>query len=370
MISDPNLGKILGIRVRLHYTWIIAFGLIAGIVVTQFPEAYPLWKRAVLGVTASLLFFISIGTREIVLDFTAVRKGIPVKNVTLFVFGGISRVAGENTSQALELLLAVTGLLSTLLIAGVFYIIYIILVSAGSILVAGLIQWVAYVIFLLFLFHLIPGFPLDGGRVLRTGLWKATGDYDRATRIASWTGLAIGLLAIIGGIVTIVIGHQWFFGLLLLLMGWVLQSAASQSYRQAQLHEALQGVIVKDIMAKECPLITQELSIRQLVRDYVLVTGQRYFIVVDGEKLKGIVTIRNIKSIPRERWDSACAGGIMTPVGELRTARRRQSAVSVLDQMDELEVDRMPVLDRNKVVGVVSRDSLFRLVRTRAKLGV
>jgi len=339
-------------------------------VVTQFPEAYPLWQRIVLGIAASLLFLLAVSIREIVLSFLALSRGISVKRVTLFVFGGASRITRGDTLPVLELLLAAAGLLSNLIIAGIFYAVHSVLVNTGNVIIDGLILWLAFMYFMLALFHFIPGFPLDGGRLLRTLLWKATGDYDRATGIACWTGQGIGLLLIAGGILLLILAHQWFNGLVLIFVGWVLHIAAAQSRRQTVLRKALQDIMARDIMAKECPLTSQQLTLGQLVRDCVLVTGQRYFVVADGGKLQGMVTMRNIKRVPKGRWDSTRIGEIMTPASELKTAHAEQSAGNLLEQMEELEIDQMPVLEQDTVIGVVTRDSLIRLDKTRGELGM
>jgi Zn-dependent protease len=368
MRGVPNLGRIFGLRLRFHRSWYLAFVLIIAIMVTQFPEAYLLWQRIVVGIAAGFLFFVAVSVREIVLSFLALSRGIPAKRVTLFPFGGASQVAKEDTLPVLELLLAAAGLLCNLIIAGIFYGVHSILVNTGSVLIDGLVLWLAFLYFMLALFHFIPVFPLDGGRLLRTLLWKVTGDYERATRIASWAGQGIGLLFIAGGILLLILSHQWFNGLVLVFIGWVLQIAATQSRGQTVLRKALQGITARDVMARECPIISQQLSLGQLVRDCVLVTGQRYFVVADGVKLQGIVTMRNIKPIPKERWDSTPIGEIMTPASKLKTAQAEQPAASLLGEMDELQIDYMPVLEQDKVIGIVVRDSLMRLVKTRAEL--
>ncbi|MCK4368568.1 MAG: site-2 protease family protein [Dehalococcoidales bacterium] len=367
MRGFPNLGRIFGVSIRLHYTWALAFALITAIMVTQFPEAYPLWQRVSFGIATSLLFFISVSIREFIISLTALSRGIPVKSITLFVFGGVSHTSKEATSPALELLVAATGLLTSLVIAGVFYGIYALLANTGSIVIAGLIQWLAFIYFFLFLFHFIPGFPLGGGRILRALLWKVTGDYEWATRIASWTGWGIGLLCIAGGILLLIFGRQWFNGLVLAGVGLVLQTAATQSRRQAALREALKKIKAQDIMAKEYSPITPQSTISQLIHDYILVTGQHYFVVADGDKLQGAVTMRDIKRVPKRRRGSHI-GKIMIPASELKTAHPQQPAASLLDQMDELGIDHMPVLEEDKVIGIVSRDSLIRLAQTRAEL--
>lgn len=367
MRGFPNLGRIFGVSIRLHYTWALALALITAIMVTQFPEAYLLWQRISLGIATSLLFFISVSIREFIISLTALSRGIPMKRITLFVFGGVSQISKESTRPILELLVAAAGLLSTLIIAGVLYAIYALLVNAGSIVIAGLIQWLAFMYFMLFLFHFIPGFPLDGGRILRAMLWKATDDYERATRIASWSGWVIGLLFIAGGILLMIAERQWFNGLVLVGMGWVLQTAAGQSRRQAVLRESLQKIKAQDMMTREYSLASQQLTISQLIRDYILVSGQRYFAVVDDGKLQGIVTMSDIKRVPKKRRGSHI-GKIMTPANELKTAHPQQSAASLLGQMDELGISHMPVLEDDKVIGIVARDSLIRLAQARAEL--
>jgi len=369
MRSAPSLGQIFKVRMRLHYTWFVGFVLIIAIVMTQFPPTYPIWQRIIFGIAASLAIFIAVLIREFALRFLAGSRGIPVKRVTLFVFGGVPQITEEVTLPILERLMSVAGLLSNLVIAGIFYAVYAGFINTGNVAIIGLMQWLTYIYFLLALFHFIPGFPLDGGRLLRSFLWTATGSYDWATRIASWTGWGIGLAFIAGGIISLIITHQWFVGLLV-FAGWVLQSEATQIRRQTALREALKGITARDIICKECPLISQQISIDQLVRDYILVTAQRYFVVADGVKLQGIVTMRNIRPVPRGRWKSTYIGEIMTPLTELKTADSKQSAASLLDQMDDLEIDLMPVLEADEVIGIVTRDSITRLVEIQAELGI
>ena len=368
MRGFPKLGRIFGISIRLHYTWAFAIALITAIMVTQFAEDYTLWQRISLGIATSLLFFIFLSIREFIISLIAIRRGIPVKRITLFVFGGVAQISKESTRPILELLVAATGLLSTLIIAGVLYLIYGILVNAGNMTIAGLTQWLAYIYFMLFLFHFIPGFPLDGGRILRALLWKATGNYERATLIASWSGWFIGLLCIAGGILLLIAERQWLNGPVLVGIGWVLQTAAARSRRQAALLEALKKIWAQDIMTQEPPIISPQFTISQLIHDYILVTGQRYYIVTDGGKWQGIVTMRDIKRVSKKRRGSHI-GKIMTPASEIKTAYPQQSAASLLDQMDELGIDHMPVLEEDKVIGIVSRDSLIRLAQARAELG-
>jgi Zn-dependent protease/CBS domain-containing protein len=365
----PRMERIFGVRIRLHYTWVLAFALITAMMVTQFPEALPLWQRIILGLITSLLFLIAVIIRSFIISVVAINRGISVRQVNLFVFGGGAEISQETTRPVLEVLIAATGLLTSLLLCGVFYGIYAILFNVGNEAVYVLMQWLSYIFFMLFLFHLIPAFPLDTGMMLRALLWRTSGDYDRSTRITSLIGMAIGWLGIAGGILLLITKLQWFNGLTLIGVGWVLQAAAGRSRRRATLRQALQPVKTEAIMSRESPTSSIRSTASQLISDHILTTGQRYCLVVDGKKLEGVVTIENIKRLPKRHRDYQL-GKIMTPVSKLRLAHPQQSASSVLGLMDERGVDYMPVLENDRIVGIISRESLEHLAQTRNELGV
>lgn len=241
MKNTLNLGQLFRMRIRLHYTWFMAIILITAAVVTQFTEAYPLWQRIILGVGASLLYFMAITLRELILSLIAANKGIPARTITLFISGGVPQLPKEASSPAIELLLAIAGLSTNLLIAGLFYVVYLILVYTDSILVDVLVQWLAFIYLNLALLHFIPAFPLDGGRILRALLWKTTGNYERVTRITCWIGWGAGLSLTIIGIVITITTQQWFVGILLAFPGLVLQNAATHSRRQVGQHDPPAG---------------------------------------------------------------------------------------------------------------------------------
>jgi Zn-dependent protease/predicted transcriptional regulator len=369
MLRVPDLGQFLRIRIKLHVGWAIAFFLIAAVVVTQFPEAYLIWQRVVLGIAAVLLFFAALGVREVILNFLALSRGIPEKRVTLFIFGGVPQIAEEETLPVIELLLAMAGLLCNLIITGILYGIYSMLVNSGSTMLAALILWSAFLYLMLSLFHLIPVFPLDGGRLVRALLWKLTGSYNRATNITTWAGQGVGLLFIAGGIVLIVLTYQWFNGLVLILVGWVLHTAALQSRRPMVVRRALRGIKARDVIARDYPIISRQLSLGQLVNDYVQASGQRCFVVARRSKLRGVVTVPDIKKVSKKRRRSTNIDKIMTPANEIRTAQAEQPAARLLEQMNEWQIDYMPVLEKDKVIGIVIRDDLMRLVKTRLEVG-
>ena len=230
--STPNLSRLLGVRARLHYTWLPALILIIAAVITQFSTSYPLWERVILGAIASGFYLVAIFIRELTVTFVATHRGVRVRRVILFIFGGVHVIDKESTHISLELLLAIAGILANLIIAGIFYAFYYGLEYTGNVIIEVLVQWLGFIFFMLAIFHFVPAFPLDGGRVLRALLWKTTHDYRRSTIIASWIGWGIGMIMTIGGIIVVAFTQQWFVGILLAFPGLVLQNAATHSRKQ------------------------------------------------------------------------------------------------------------------------------------------
>ena len=179
---------------------------------------------------------------------------------------------------------------------------------------AGVAQWLAYIYFLLFLLHFIPAFPLDGGQILRMILWRSTGDYYKATHIASLIGWATGLFLIFAGVLVFIVTQQWIISLVIVSIGWIIEIAAGYTRREIKTYMVLQNIKAEDIMTREYPVMPQQVNIGQLVREHILKKGWHYIMVVDGTKLKGILTIKQIKSVPWKRWNNTIIGDIMTPM--------------------------------------------------------
>jgi len=371
MKSSFKLGEIFGIPVRLHYTWFFIFVLITAQLVAYLPtpEPYIFWQRMVLGIVASLLLFISIIAHELAHSLVAVKNDIPVKDITLFVFGGVSQLTKEASRPTTEILIAIIGPLASILIAGIFQGIHLLLIEANELL-ATIAQWLAFINALMAMFNLIPGFPLDGGRVFRAITWLSTGNYMQATRIATLSGRMIGYVFIAGGIIFMFITHEWISGLWLAFIGWFLETAAITSYRQALLHDALQNSTVRDIMTEDYPVASRELSLEHLVQDYILPTRRQCFMVATEGNLEGIITLHNIKKVSSERWNSTSVGDVMVPSDKLKIAYPDQDASSLLDQMEDSNISEVPVVEGKKLIGMVARDSLTRLLRIRAELGM
>jgi len=232
MKSSIKIGRFLRTHLRIHYTWILAFVFISWAVSTQFSTENPLFLRIAFGVTASILFFFAILLREIILLLLAVYKGVVVETVTVFAFGGLLHVDRETTTPSRELLLAIAGMLCNLVITIIFYFTNLLLDNTEQIVIDVILKWLAFLYFTLSLFHLMPAFPLEGGRILHAMLCKAINNVQRATRIAGWTSRVIGLLIMAGGILILVYTVERFTGVFLIGIGLILQNAATHSLRQ------------------------------------------------------------------------------------------------------------------------------------------
>lgn len=369
-----NLGKIFGIRFRLHYSWFIIFILITFSLSWQyFPLVYPGWNKLlywIVGIFTSLLFFASVVAHELAHSLVGRANGIPVKSITLFIFGGIAHMTREAARHGAELKMAVAGPASSLAIGGLFFLLHL-LMRGISEPVMAMAFWLAQVNTILAIFNLVPGFPLDGGRVLRSLLWRFSGDYKRSTRIATRVGQGVGYLFILAGILIVFLfPQQWFSGLWLAFIGWFLSTMASASYRQAQWQRALQGVTVSEMMTSDCPAVPSNVIVNHLVQEYIFSRGHRCFLVVDEGELKGILTLQNIKSVAQPKWEVTQLKNIMTPVEKLKVAYPDQDALSVLEQMDENDINQMPVVSEGRIIGLIARDNVIGFLRTRAELGM
>lgn len=359
-----QLGNIFGIPFRVDYSWFVIFILVTTLLsLSYFPSSYPLWGEAeywIVGIATSLLFFASVVAHELAHSLVSMANGIPVKSITLFIFGGISRIGREAEQPGNELKMAAAGPLCSVALSGLFIGLW--WLSRGfSDHLAALALWLAMINGILAAFNMIPGFPLDGGRVLRSIVWMVTGSYMRATHIAIRAGLGVSFLFILGGV------FMMFFlvdgvvnGLWLVLIGWFLNSAAKRSYQQTRLLDTLKEFKAKDVMTRDYPTVPRHLTIKELVQGQLLLTRGSWFLVTDGERIEGLFTLRRIREVPKEDWDVTTIGQAMIPVAELKVAATSDDATSVLEQMSEDSVNVVAVVEDGRIIGVILRDDLIQ----------
>jgi Zn-dependent protease len=367
------IGKVFGISLKLHYSWFIVFALVTWtLTASYFPVNYPTWSlitSLVAGIMTSLLFFGSVLAHELMHSVVAQAAGIPVRSITLFIFGGVSEISKEPTQPKDELRIALAGPLASLVIGAIFWAIWFWLGGLSEFITA-IAFWLGLINIFLAGFNLIPGFPLDGGRVLRSILWWRSQNLRRATRTASNIGRGVGYLFIFGGIVLIFQG-LWFNGLWLAFIGWFLENAAVGSYRQLALQDKLQGHTASEVMTRDCLMVPPDITIERLVHEHILISGQRCFPVVTNSRLLGLVTIHNIKSVPRNLWNTKMVKEAMTPFDNLKWVRPDEDLSSVLQILTEEDVNQVLVVEDNRnIVGMVARDNLLSFVNVRGELGM
>ncbi|MFC1593061.1 site-2 protease family protein [Candidatus Omnitrophota bacterium] len=373
MGNSFNLGRVFGIQFRLHYTWFIIFVLITTSLSLQlFPGNYPGWGQLsywVIGIATSLLFFTSVVAHELAHSLVGKANGIPIKSITLFIFGGVAHMTKEATKASAELKMAAAGPACSLAIGGLCVLLW--LLTRNSIEpMAAMFQWLAYVNVALAVFNLIPGFPLDGGRVFRSLLWRFTANYRRSTRIATLVGRGVGYLFILSGILMMFILHDWLGGLWLAFIGWFLGNAASASYRQVQWRETLQQFNASQVMMYGCPVVPSNITVSHLVQGHVFNNGCYYLLVADEDEAKGVLALRDIKSVPQQDWGVTQVKEIMTTIDKLQVVSPEQNALSILEQMDESNINQMPVVSEGRVIGLIARDNLIRSLQLRSELGL
>ena len=372
MGNSFQIGKIAGISIRIDYTWFVVFALVAlSLGGRYFPQAYPGWPPMthwVMGIITALIFFSSVLAHELAHSLVSKARGVPVHSITLFIFGGVARISDEPKSPGSEFLMALAGPATSVGIGVIFGAIYLATKNSRTPLTA-LAALLSYINLVVAVFNLIPGFPLDGGRILRSIVWKITGNLRKATRIASGLGRIVAYLLILLGVLRALSGN-WFNGIWIAFIGWFLLNAASSSYRQLAVREMLQGVKVSAVMTSDCPRLPGGLTIQELVDEYILRTTHRCFPVVDNGNILGIITMHIVKEIPREQWAVMRVEEAMTPFGEMKTVRPDDDLYTVMRQMTEEGMDQLPVVEDGQLMGMISRDSLVGFINARSELGV
>ncbi|HTR45931.1 MAG TPA: site-2 protease family protein [Verrucomicrobiae bacterium] len=358
----------MGIPIYLHTSWFLIFLLITLSLRTQFTYMHPGWsprQHWALGIITSILFFASVLFHEMCHSFVALRYRIPVQSITLFVFGGVSHIEHEATNARQEFNIAIAGPLSSLFLAGCFWLVARFL--HGGEMVTAAAKWLALTNFVLGVFNLVPGFPLDGGRVLRGIAWGITGNFLRATQIASNAGRFFAYLLIAIGISGALEGN-WVGGLWMAFIGWFLLEAARESFAQVAIRGTLAGVHAQDIMAHDIPTVPRDMSVEEYVHE-VMRTGRRCHIVASGDQPVGLVTLRQASGVPRADWSSTSVQAIMVPMERVQTAAPEESAQRVLERMQTADINQMPVISGNAVVGMIGRDAILRVLQTRLQAG-
>jgi Zn-dependent protease len=369
MSGSFSIGRVAGIRIGIHYTWLLAFALIAwsltaGYFPTVLPDAGPL-IYGMTGIAGTLLLFASVLLHELSHSLVARQRGLQVDSITLFVFGGVSGLSNEPTRPRDEFLVAVVGPLTSLVVAGVCWLVGFVLVEGVGI-GGALLGYVGFANAVLGVFNLVPGFPLDGGRVLRAILWAMTGSLRQATRIASHIGQGIGYLLVLLGVLLLLDGDV-VSGLWLAFIGWFLSEAAQAMRQEHALREALSGIPVSTVMDTQPPIVGPKTSVEELVFDHAVQRGERAVLVVDRGHLLGLVTLADVKKVQRDTWSVTQLEEIMSRA-PLQTVTPDTDLTAVLESMMRHSIHQLPVVAGERVVGMVSRAEILGMLRVRDEL--
>ena len=386
MPSSVRLGRIAGIEVAAHWSLLIIFGLIAIVLGGGvFPRWHPDWSPLLVwsvALATAVLFFVSIAVHEMAHALVGRRYGVPVERITLFIFGGMAHTTGQPPSPKAELLMAAVGPLASLIIGAVATIAGVALATPGAgadpqqmIAAAGpiatLLLWLGPINILLAVFNMMPGFPLDGGRVLRAGLWWLTGDLTRATRWSSnagqvfgWVLVGVGLLMAFGVYIPF-LGTGFLGGLWLVLIGWFLSNAARASYQQVLIREALDNVPVAAVMRTRLATVTPGTTIERLVNEHFMNEDQRAYPVLLHDELVGLVCLDDVRQVRPETWSHMTVDDIMTPAPSLLTMSGSEPALEALMKLAEREINQIPVVENRRLVGMVRREDIMKWLSLR-----
>jgi len=369
-----KVGRLAGVDLAIHPSLLIIAAIVtfslAFQLTAQFPELPEVVHWSVAALTAAL-FFISVLAHELSHAVVAGRFGLKVEGITLFIFGGVTSIDEDTRSPRQEALVALAGPLTSLAIGGVLLGLTFPIAHPVA---RALLEWLGFINVMLGLFNLIPGFPMDGGRVLRAIIWRLRGDRLAATRAAAHVGRAFAYILIgIGVFLALQPGASVIGGLWLALIGWFLSNAADATLAQAGVERSLQGVRVRDAMEASPPSVSPNESVAELVNDRILRGTDRSFLVRhDDGGLAGLVTLGDVRRLTREQWVGARVTDIMTRYADLATIGPEVPLVDALRVLEQNEVGQLPVVedDARRPVGLVTRQGILRLLEARLKLGM
>jgi Zn-dependent protease/CBS domain-containing protein len=370
MKGSLRIARIAGIDIAIHYTWFLIFILITwSLAAGYFPLQYPGWESWVYWVTAAVaavLLFFSVLFHELAHSLMAKSRGLPVKSITLFLLGGISSLESEPEKPGLEFAIAIVGPLSSVLLAFMFKAVdFLGYAPAGP--VKAVVDYMFTLNVLLAAFNVLPGFPLDGGRVLRAIIWGATNDLKKATNIATVVGQVFGWIFIIGGVVMALTG-DFMGGIWMVLIGWFLNGAAEASRRELELRSIWLNVRVASVMNDRPETVEPSAPVSSLVNDVYIKKGLRVTPVVHDGALLGIVTIGDIKKVSPAEWPATSVGKIMTGL-PLKTVRPEDNMSTAVQMMAENSFDQLPVVVEDRLVGMLGRADIIRYVQVHYELG-
>jgi len=366
-----SLGRILGIPVDLDYSWFLIFGLLTWtLAVGYYPHEFKGWPTAqywFIGAVTAIMLFVSVLLHELGHSVVAMHYKVTVRSITLFIFGGVSQIATEPPSANAEFWIAIAGPLVSFALAVIFKLLQPLFSAVAPLL--ALAEYLAYINGVLALFNLIPGFPLDGGRVLRAIIWGSTHSMRRATIIAANVGRFVAYLFIALGVWQMFTG-DFANGLWIAFIGWFLESAAAAQVQQQTVQDLLAGHQVSQAMSRDYVAVPAEISVRRLVNQHIIGSGRRSFVVQRGKDIVGLLTLHHLKKVPQEQWPTTTVEQAMIPVEQIKCVQSDAELWTALEEMDRDGVNQLLVKDHGQIQGMLSREDVISFMRTLRALNV
>jgi Zn-dependent protease/predicted transcriptional regulator len=375
MKSSIRLGKLFGIEIGLHYSWFLIAFLITMSLGGQFQASHAEWGSGViwaLAILTAILFFITLLAHELSHALVARARGLNTQAITLFALGGVAQIEKEPEDAKTEFLVGIVGPLSSAVIGlislGIAWALGWPIGATPSTPLRAMFVWLGYINLTLAAFNMIPGYPLDGGRILRSILWLTSRDAVRATERAAAVGKIIAVIFIAFGIFSFFRGAG-FNGLWIAFIGWFLLQAATASATSVAFTAGLKGVKVSDVMTADCVTLDGNMNVEQFVENYLLRSGRRCFVVQQNGQVSGLVTPHEIKELERPRWPYTTLADIMRPLDELHTVAPTAPVMEALETMGRDDVNQLPVVSGNHLDGIITRANVIQFLQTRAELG-
>lgn len=372
MRNSIRLGKIFGIEIGLDFSWLLIFFLVTSSLAEHYLMVSSAWSTALrwgLAIVTSLLFFTSVLAHELAHSLVSKAQGVPVPRITLFLFGGAAQISEQPRRARDEFLMALVGPLTSAALAIIFGAVWFVTRESnpnGALMINAVAGWLASINASLALFNLLPGFPLDGGRVLRAVVWGATKNLRTATQVAVFGGAVIAWVLISIGLWQVFNGN-WANGLWIAFIGWFLQGAALQEGQGTIVNDILKGHTAREVLMTDCPHVLKQLSLDVFVENIAIPSGRRCFPVMEGDKFLGLLTLHRIQGVPRDEWKTTRVADVMLPPEKLTTARLDEDLTQVLEEMARADVNQMPVFENNRFLGMVTRGNIIAFLRSHAE---
>jgi Zn-dependent protease/CBS domain-containing protein len=367
MKSNIKIAKVFGVELGLHYSWLIIAALIVFSLVAEFHGTNPQWGEGLIwaaAIATGILFFACLFAHELSHALVAKSRGIPIHNITLFLLGGMAQIEGEPQSAGAEFWMAIVGPITSGVIGAVLLAIaHAFAGGVGAPPTPGtaILLWLGYINLALAAFNMIPGFPLDGGRVLRAIIWSINKNAYKSTMIAGRVGQGVGFLFIAYGIFRMFAG-EGIGGLWIAFIGYFLIQAAGSSVLQSKASALLAGLHARDVMSTDCASISPDTHLDEIVGE-VLRSGMRCFVVVDGEHMLGLLAPGDVRAVPSTAWPTTRVAEIMRPATPAQIIGPDTPASEAIELMSRHNISQLPVVDHGRLAGVVSRAQLIDWLR-------